>query len=306
MKLSYLHAFRAVVECQTVTAAAELLNLSQPAVSRLLSSLEEQLKFKLFIRQRSRLILSDEGQAFYLEVAKVFDAVNGLDSAAEAIRTHHLGSLTIAAMPVLSHAFLPRILANFLQHNCQTKIGLKTFRSEDVVRQIQAQTTDIGFAFTTEDVAGVNSQTVTCECVALIPAASPLAQKATISVTDLGNECVIRHEKDMIQRCIDNLLRRHDIKINKQIEVSLASTAAALVAEGVGIAITDPFTAYLANETRDVVMRPLAFNLAFEFTILYPGLRPIHRHAERFIEQFMLTADSMDIYLKIGPMHSLA
>ncbi len=152
-------------------------------------------------------MLSDEGQAFYLEVAKVFDAVNGLDSAAEAIRTHHVGSLTIAAMPVLSHAFLPRILANFLQHNCQTKIGLKTYRSEDVVRQIQTQTTDIGFAFTTNDIAGVTSQTVSCQCVVLIPASSPLALKRQLSVTDLGSECVIRHEKDMIQRCLDNLLR---------------------------------------------------------------------------------------------------
>ncbi|SMY35000.1 LysR family transcriptional regulator [Photobacterium andalusiense] len=80
--------FRSVVECQTVTVAADLLNISQPVVSRLLSSLKEQLKFKLFIRQRSRLILSDESQAFYLEVAKVFDAVNRLDSAVEAIRTH--------------------------------------------------------------------------------------------------------------------------------------------------------------------------------------------------------------------------
>ena len=60
MKLSYLNAFRAVVECQTVTAAAELLNISQPAVSRLLSSLEEQLKFKLFIRQRNRLVMRDK------------------------------------------------------------------------------------------------------------------------------------------------------------------------------------------------------------------------------------------------------
>ncbi len=46
MKLSQLNTFKAVVECHTVTAAAERLNLSQPAVSRLLSALEDRLGFR--------------------------------------------------------------------------------------------------------------------------------------------------------------------------------------------------------------------------------------------------------------------
>ena len=147
MKLSQLNAFRAIVECQTVTAAAERLNLSQPAVSRLLSALEGRLGFTLFVRKKNRLELSDEGQAFYLEVARVFEAVAGLDHAADAIRTRHFGSLNIAAMPLLSNAFLPRVVAGFLRGSEGLKVGLKTYRSEEVLRRIQSQTTDIGVAF---------------------------------------------------------------------------------------------------------------------------------------------------------------
>lgn len=91
MKLTQLNAFKAVVECQTVTAAAERLNLSQPAVSRLISGLEQRIGFQLFIRKGNRLELSDEGQAFYLEVAKVFDAVSGLSQSASSIRSRHFG-----------------------------------------------------------------------------------------------------------------------------------------------------------------------------------------------------------------------
>ncbi|OZS44227.1 LysR family transcriptional regulator [Photobacterium sanguinicancri] len=305
MKLSQLNAFRAIVECQTVTAAAERLNLSQPAVSRVLAGLEDRLGFKLFTRQRNRLVLSDEGQAFYLEVAKVFDAVSGLDNAADSIRSHHFGTLNIAAMPLLSNAFLPRILASFLKQSQQLKVGFKTYRSEDVMRRVQSQTTDIGFAFIDEPLAGVKAQRVECECVCLLPSDSPLAKRSSIDINDIAEQVVIRHEKDITQRRIDALLRRYELSTIEHIEVSLASTAAALVREGIGIAITDPFTAHMASEHPAVVMRPLVFGLPFEFDILYPALKPVHRHAEHFIEQFLLQADDMDIYLKIGPMRDL-
>lgn len=305
MKLTQLNAFKAIVECQTVTAAAERLNLSQPAVSRLLSGLEQRLGFNLFLRKGNRLVLSDEGQAFYLEVAKVFDAVSGLDHAADSIRSSHFGSLNIAAMPLLSNAYLPRILATFLRTAPKMKVGFKTYRSEEVIRRVQSQTTDIGFAFVDQPLAGVKAQKVECECVCLLPASSPLAKRKVIDIYDIADQMLIRHEKDTNQRRIDALLRRYDLTTVEQIEVSLASTAAALVREGVGIAITDPFTAHMEIEHTQVVMRPLVFSLPFEFDILYPALKPIHRHAEQFIEQFMLLADELDIYLKIGPIRDL-
>lgn len=306
MKLTQLNAFKAVVECQTVTAAAERLSLSQPAVSRLISGLEQRIGFQLFQRKGNRLEMSSEGEAFYLEVAKVFDAVSGLAQSACSIRSRHFGSLNIAAMPLLSNAFLPRTLATFLKQSSKMKIGFKTYRSEEVVHRIQSQTTDIGFAFVDQHLAGVKAQKVQCECVCLIPASSPLAHRSVIDLYDISGQVLIRHERDTTQRRIDALLRRYDLSTIEQIEVSLASSAAVLVSEGVGIAITDPFTAHMQVEHGKVVMRPLAFSLPFEFDILYPALKPIHRHAEQFIEHFMLLADQMDILLNIGPMRDLS
>lgn len=306
MKLTQLNAFKAIVECQTVTAAAERLSLSQSAVSRLLASLEQRIGFQLFIRKRNRLELSNEGEAFYIEVTKVFDAVSSLDHAAHSIRSRHFGTLNIAAMPLLSNAFLPRTLAVFLKQAPKVKVGFKTYRSEEVIQRVQSQTTDIGFAFIDEQLAGVKAQKVECECVCLIPSNSPLAKRSVIDIYDIAGQVLIRHEKDITQRRVDALLRRYDLSTIEQIEVSLASTAATLVREGVGIAITDPFTAYMESEHLKAVMKPLVFGLPFEFDILYPSLKPIHRNAEQFIEQFMLQADAMNIQLKIGPMRNLS
>jgi DNA-binding transcriptional LysR family regulator len=305
MKLSQLNAFKAVIECQTVTAAAERLHLSQPAVSRLIAGLEQRIGFKLFIRKGNRLVLSGEGEAFYFEVSKVFEAVSGLDKTAESIRANHFGSLNIATMPLLSHAFLPRILATVVKQSPRMKVAVKTDRSEGVVRQVQSQTIDIGFAFITQAYPGVMAQQVTCECICLIPVTSSLAKLDAIDIQDIAGQVLIRHEKDSTQLKIDRLLQRYNLTTIECIEVSLASTAAALVREGIGIAITDPFTAHMASENDNVVMRPLKFALPFEFEILYPALKPLHHHAETFVEQFMLQADEMGIHLNIGAMRDL-
>ena len=306
MKLSHLNAFKAIVECQTVTAAAERLNLSQPATSRLLAALEQRLGFQLFIRKGNRLQLSDDGEAFYLEVVRAFEAFSGLDKAAASIRAHRFGRLNIAAMPLLSNDFLPRTLARFLHQASQMKVALKTYRSEEVVNRIQSQTTDIGFAFIDEPLAGVRAQRVKCESVCLLPACSPLAEKSHIDVDDLAELPLIRHEKDVSQRQFDALLRRYQLDMTERIEVSLATTAAALVREGLGMAITDPFTARIASEHNAVIERPLAFSLPFEFEVLYPALRPLNRHAQRFIDHFTELADDLGIALNMGPIRDLS
>ena len=71
-----IEAFRALVEGGTVTRAAELLHISQPAVSKQLANLEEDCGVALFDRTKGRLVLTDAGIRLYDEVSKIFVGVN--------------------------------------------------------------------------------------------------------------------------------------------------------------------------------------------------------------------------------------
>jgi len=62
MRIRQLEAFRAVMLCQTVTKASEMLHISQPAATRLIADLEESIGFTLFERIRGRLIPTPEAQ----------------------------------------------------------------------------------------------------------------------------------------------------------------------------------------------------------------------------------------------------
>ena len=72
MKFSYVRAFKAVYELGTVTSAANHLFVTQPAISRLISQLEEELGFELFERIKGRLLPTDQGRAFYQEVCLLY------------------------------------------------------------------------------------------------------------------------------------------------------------------------------------------------------------------------------------------
>jgi DNA-binding transcriptional LysR family regulator len=72
ISLRQIEAFKAIVETASVTAAASAMHVSQPSVSRLLRSLEENIGFNLFERRKGRLLATPEALLFYDEIQKYF------------------------------------------------------------------------------------------------------------------------------------------------------------------------------------------------------------------------------------------
>ena len=87
MNLKRLQAFRAVYETRSVTAAAQRLHMTQPAVSRLISDLEKELGLQLFARQRQRLVCTEDGRSFFHEAERALAAVDQVVDIARDIRT---------------------------------------------------------------------------------------------------------------------------------------------------------------------------------------------------------------------------
>src|SRR3546814_2005723 len=88
MNFRQIEAFRTVIACGTTTRAAEILRISQPAISRLLADLERTTKLKLFDRGKGRIRPTAEGLAFYDEVQRAFIGLERLSFAAERSEEH--------------------------------------------------------------------------------------------------------------------------------------------------------------------------------------------------------------------------
>ena len=85
----------------TVTGAAEILNTSQPAVSRSLKQLEDAVKMPLFNRSGNRVVPTQEAFLLYEEVDKSFRGIRRIGRAAEEIRNLRQGRIHIACAPCL-------------------------------------------------------------------------------------------------------------------------------------------------------------------------------------------------------------
>src|SRR3712207_770227 len=94
-----LQAFRLTVLTGSVSAAAETMGRTQPAVSRLLKELEEDVGFRLFDRVKGRLQPTSEARLFFEEVQRSFIGLDRIASIAGEIRRGRRGTLAIASLP---------------------------------------------------------------------------------------------------------------------------------------------------------------------------------------------------------------
>jgi DNA-binding transcriptional LysR family regulator len=300
MKFQQLNAFKAVYELGTMTAAAEHIHVTQPAISRLISSLEHQLGFKLFQRIKGKLMPSDQGIAFFVELNKAFSAIESLEDSARDIRAQHYGSLHISAFPMLSNCFLPEIFGQFILNNNNLKASLMSYRSEEVLRRTEIQSCDVGFSQNYTQNPSIKAVPINGECVCIVPADSELASKTHLTPQDLANFPFISYERDdatMLE--LDEVFRRAGLVRNDILEVSFANVATTLVGKGLAAAVVDPFTAQQAQHSGDkIVILPFLPRIRYQFYILYPALRPTSSITRTFVDFFLAQAKAAGIVLQ--------
>jgi DNA-binding transcriptional LysR family regulator len=113
MKLSYIQAFVAVVRAGSIHAAARELGLSQPALSKTLRALEEELAAPLLIRSINGVELTDYGKAFYQRALIVSDELRRAQEDVIQLRGKLEGSLSVAIAPASTMQLAPMVFEDF-------------------------------------------------------------------------------------------------------------------------------------------------------------------------------------------------
>jgi len=278
-----IEALRAAILTGGASAAARLLNVSQPSVSRLLAELEREVGFALFDRSNRRLRPTPECEVIYAEAEHLFAGLAGIAARANEIRQSGLGHLRIACMPSLSSGVLPKVIAQFCRARPDVQISLSSYGSATVVEWVSRGLVDVGIALKPLEAPNVESQLlITADMVCAIPAAHPLAAKPVIEPSDLAEVDFIGLTDDRLSwGAIANVLHAAEITPKRRISTQRAYTAYALVAEGAGVTVVEPFTAH-AFIDRGVVTRPFAPRIPLSFYLFFPSGRPPSGLAREF------------------------
>lgn len=284
MNLRQLEVFGAVMKARSVSEAARRLHVSQPAVSKALRLLEEQLGVTLFQRVRGRLYPSPEAEALHPEFERVFGALDAASAFAEELRDGVAGQVSIAAVPTLATAFLPEAVSAFRRDRPRVRIDIRALPTTQILEMLAAHQLDLALVHApAEGVTTVQEDLCEYELVCLLPRGHDLAGRAVIDARDLAREgdrtpLISFHPDTPTGSLLLDALRRAGLPYAVAIEVNQTSTACSLVQAGAGIALVDPFIA-LAGGYPDLVIRPFRPRLVLRPRLLHARHRPMSRLA---------------------------
>ncbi|MBY4596467.1 LysR substrate-binding domain-containing protein [Ottowia caeni] len=295
IKVRQLEAFNAVMLTGTVTAAAATLKISQPAISELISALEEQLGFALFFREKNRLQPTNEAHYLHETAIAALDGLATVNRVAEDIRNANAGTLRIAAMPMLALEFLPRIASSMLQRHGDVNVVLQARSSPTVVKLIATQQFDIGFAESDFDTGWMDAQRLRLPCVCILPANSPLAKKSVLEPEDLSHFPMVTAPLGHVRtKRLEALFTERGCTLNVKVETPLFASMCAFVAGGYGYSIVDAVTAHSAVR-HDVVMRKFAPSFFTDFAVLFPTGKPRSIISEEFMKGVMRELEALGV-----------
>ncbi len=257
MKLSFrqLEVIRAVALHGGVTAAANDLGVSQPAVSMMLRECATSAGFALFVRAQGRLQPTPELRILLDEVDRVFKGLERIDRLVGHIHDASVGSVVVAATPTLADNLLPVAIAALRRARPRIQIAIQTMDNLSAVEAVTQGGVDFGLVLT--PIAETDARLVplcAADLVCVVPPGHALAAHAAVTPKDLEPYPLISFSRSLpLGRLVETSFRDAGLERRIAIEVNQSSTALALARAGAGVAILDPYL--LLDEREHGVVR---------------------------------------------------
>lgn len=279
-----LQVFHTVAAELSFTRAAEILNMTQPAVTHQIRQLEEELNTRLFDRANNRISLTAAGEAVLTYASRIISLYGELNESVKSLTGDRSGLVTLGASTTIAEYMLPGMLGDFQQEFPDVQIRLRVANTDAVVSMVADNTIDLGV------VEGqVDSQLLRIEecqqdeLQVLMPSSHPLTQETSITPSQLVDHPFINREDGSGTRgVIERYFANHDTDIgqfNRLFELGSTEAIKGLVQAGMGVSIVSKAT----------VAKELALGLLATRPLSPPLMRPLYfvRQRQKFRTQVM-------------------
>ncbi|CAN7404357.1 LysR family transcriptional regulator [Duganella sp. LjRoot269] len=286
INLRALRGFHAIVSTGSVTEAARRMGLSQPAVSRLLAQLEQQIGFELFFRDHGRLVPTQDGLLLYEEVDLSLGSVERVFSLIRDIADYRVGQLKVVAPPSFSEGVLPDIVAAFLQRFPRVRLSVDSRSIETSKAMIATRAADCGFVKLPVDRPDLRSEHVVSSATACVMAADhPLCGHDVLTPQLLrGHPLILLGLGRMSRAQIEAAFLRAGVRPDVRLETHTVGSACALAERGLGVALVNELLArpYLRPGS---AIRPFEPRLQNDYAFVTSSLAAPTRLATEFLKQ---------------------
>jgi DNA-binding transcriptional LysR family regulator len=241
LSVRLIRCFVAVADELSFTAAAQRLNMAQPALTRSIKQLEEHLSARLLDRDTRNVRLTEIGHAFLKEARKALDQIARAEQVGREMARGQMGQIKIGYVTYIAQDFLAPLLKRFRMDRPNIRIELVNMGTEQQRAALVERTIDMGFMLGPFSVPGIATYQIREEqLVVVMPDDHRLAQKEAISASDLrGEQLVIGSESmwSVYRRILFSEFDRLGVSPRISQEAPTPSALFALVNAGMGLTI---------------------------------------------------------------------
>lgn len=243
MELKTLKSFVAVATLKSFSAAARELYTVQPAISRHITALEDELGVKLFFRNSREVVITTAGEQL---LSEAIDLLRRAELAKEhVVKTYQgeIGSLTIAYMGGATLSFIPDLVRHYSLRYPKVDINLVEMTASEQIEAFEQNKIDLGFSRPMPKLIAADYQAIDIyidSLTAILPDNHPLAKKASLNLSSLQDEPFVlfaRSEAVGIFDAIISLCQQENFSPFIKNQPKQMQTLLTQVAAGIGVSI---------------------------------------------------------------------
>lgn len=237
--LHLLETLCAVVAAGSLNRAAEMLHLTQPAVTKQIRSLEQELKVQLLVRGPQGVTLTPVGKQIHYHARQALAAAQACRRVAEEWNAPDCGRLVVAAGLTLTLFTLPPVIAAFRRRHPGVQVAVRTGGSQQSLGLLLNYEADL--AFVTSLVVPPETQVMPLFRDPLVLAAAPghpLAHRKAVAVPDLAHETLISFTRGSgLRQYVDQVLEARGVAPQVVMEFDSIEAIKTMVVLNLGVAL---------------------------------------------------------------------
>ncbi len=286
LNLRQLQTFVTVARLGSFTRAAQLLHLSQPALTKQIRQLEETLSVRLFDRNTRTVELTRIGKELAPVVDQLLRELDGIVVNTKGLAEKSRGVIRVAALPSICSTILPRAVAGFKESYPGISVILKDILAGRLVTMVKAEEVDFGIgSLNGTDPEVQFTPLLTDRIVVFFRSGSALERKKIVGLSDLvGLPLILMDKESSVRRLVDRAFESIGEFATPAFEATYMATAAGMVKAGLGVALL-PSTVFETGNLTGLDSRPIKHPaLTRELGIIQKAGRSLTPAAESFLK----------------------
>ncbi|MDD4881620.1 MAG: LysR family transcriptional regulator [Gallionellaceae bacterium] len=270
-----LQVFFTVAKQLSFTKAAELLFMTQPAVTFQVKQLEEHFNTRLFERSHGKISLTPAGELTLDYAERILNLTTEMEARISELTGQVSGPLLIGASTTIAEYMLPRLLGEFKRLHPETQARLTVANSETIEHKVADHTLDLGLIESPSHNPNLITQ-ICCEdeLVMICSPSDKLAKLSMVTPKQLSAHPYISRESGSGTReCIDDYFRINGAnldELNLVMELGSREAIKGAVIAGLGAAIVSITTVAKEGKLGELVAVPLDPPLRRQLSLVFP------------------------------------